>query len=243
MDNTDLILKEIFTSTLLTKKQKILKAEEMLTEKIAIDTFNLELYFKLAVVVLEEPEIDFIKSIECMEKVLSYDKMNKEAIIFLSWIQYFYRGYVNSSALILLDNLLNDVKIDSLSKSLIYLSKSWSADIDEEQRFCFLEKSIESNTTYVHNYLELANLYRNKGDLDKEKDLILKALRNVEKIYLVDKSFDITVVKQYLGDCFKGFIDDSFYDIPTYNLFKREFILGNITDSYKISCILESISS
>lgn len=243
MDNTDLILKEIFTSTLLTKKQKILKAEEMLTEKIAIDTFNLELYFKLAVVVLEEPEIDFIKSIECMEKVLSYDKMNKEAIIFLSWIQYFYRGYVNSSALILLDNLLNDAKIDSLSKSLIYLSKSWSADIDEEQRFCFLEKSIESNTTYVHNYIELANLYRNKGDLDTEKDLILKALRNVEKIYLVDKSFDITVVKQYLGDCFKGFIDDSFYDIPTYNLFKREFILGNITDSYKISCILESISS
>lgn len=243
MDNTDFILKEIFTSTTLTKKQKILTAEKMLTEKIAIDTLNLELYFKLAVVVLEEPEIDFIKSIECMEKVLSYDKLNKEAIIFLSWIQYFYRGDVNSSTLILLDNLLEDIKIDSLSKSLIYLAKSWSAEINEEQRICFLEKSIKSNTTYVHNYLEMANVYRNKGNLDKEKDMILKALRNVEKIHLVDKSFDMKDVKQYLGDCFTGFIDDSFYDLPTYNMFKKEFILGNITDSYKVSCILENISS
>lgn len=242
MDNTDLMLKEIFTSSILTKKQKILTAEEMLTEKIAADTLDLELYFKLAVVLLEEPEVDFIKSIECMEKVLSYDKLNKEAIIFLSWIQYFYRGDVNPSTLILLESLLDDIKIDSLSKSLIYLAKSWSAEINEEQRFYFLEKSVESNTAYVHNYLELANLYRNKGNLDKEKDLILKALKNVEKIYLVDKSFDITIVKKYLGDCFKG-IEDSFYDIPTYDRFKREFILGNIADSYKISCILENISS
>lgn len=241
MDNIDLILKEIFTSTLLTKIQKISKAEEMLTKKIATDVFNLDLYFKLAVVVLEEPEVDFIKSIECMEKVLSYDPLNKEAIIFLSWIQYFYRGDVNSSTLILLDDLLDEPKIDSLFKSLVYLAKSWSANISEEQRFFLLEKSVECNDTYVHNYFELANLYRNRDNLVKAKDLIFKALRNVEEIYLVNESFNITVVKQYLGDGFKGFIDDSLYKIPNYNMFKREFILGNIIDSYRISHIVENI--
>lgn len=241
MDNTNLILKEIFTSTMLTKKQKILKAEEMLDEKIAADALNLDFYFKLAVVVLEEPEIDFIKSIECMEKVLSYDQMNKEAIIFLSWIQYFYRGDIHSSTLISLDNLLDYTEIDSLLKSLIYLAKSWSAEISEEQRFCLLEKSVECNNTYVHNYFELANVYRQKGNLVKEKDLIVKALSNVEEIYVVDHSFDLTVVKQYLGDGFKGFIEDSLYEIPNYNMFKREFILGNLMDSYKLSRILENI--
>lgn len=68
MDNFDLKLKEIFTSTMLTKSQKISHAEKMLTEKIGQETTNSELYFKLAVVVLEEPEVDFIKSIKCMKK-------------------------------------------------------------------------------------------------------------------------------------------------------------------------------
>ena len=118
MVNTDMKLKEIFTSTKLTKKQMILKAEEMLSDEISINPLNTELYFKLAIVVLEEPEVDFVQSMECMKKVLSYDKRNKEAIIFLSWIQYYYRGDIESSTHILLNNLLSDIKVDSLKNNV-----------------------------------------------------------------------------------------------------------------------------
>lgn len=241
MDNTDIILKEIFTSDILTKRQKILKSEKKITEKLNTNTTDLELYFKLAAVVLEEPEVDFIKSMECMEEVLTFDKTNKEAIIFLSWLQYFYRGYVNSDTLILLDNLLKDIEIDPLSKSLIYLAKSWSDEINEEQHFHFLEESIKNDDTYVSNYFELASLYRAKGDLNKEQNLIIKALKNVEKIYLVDESFDITVTKQYLGDCFKGVINIPTYDMPTYENIKKESILRTVIDSNTISDILENV--
>ncbi|MCG7336723.1 hypothetical protein MHZ95_15760 [Sporosarcina sp. ACRSM] len=242
MNNIDLTLKEIFMSTTLTKLQKILHAEKILTEKLDIETTNTELYFQLAVVVLEEPEVDFIQSIECTEKILTYDKTNIEAAIFLSWLQYFNRGYVNSSTLMVLDNLLTNVEMDSLSTSLIYLAKSWSYGIDEEQYHTFLKKSVESNGTYVDNCLELANFYRNKGESDKEKSLIRKAFKNIEKIYRVDESFDIAVVEPYLGDDFKGMIDLPTNYVPTYYMVKKESILRTVLASNAVNSMLERLS-
>lgn len=242
MDNMDLKLKEIFTSTTLTKVEKILEAERILTDKLDVETTNSVLYFKLAVVVLEEPEVDFIQSIECMEKILSYDKTNIEAAIFLSWLQYFYRGYVNSGTITLLDSLLESVEMDSLSRSLIYFAKSWSNEIDEEESNCFLEKSVESDM-YVENCLRLATSYRNKGDLDKEQDLLLTVLRKVEMIYLMDESFRLAAVKSYLSDRFKGIINIPTYDMPTYNTLKKEFILRNVIDSHTVSDIFDRLKT
>ncbi|MFC5588014.1 tetratricopeptide repeat protein [Sporosarcina soli] len=242
MNNIDLTLKEIFTSTSLTKSQKVLHAEKMLTEQLDIETTHPELYFKLAVVVLEEPEVDFLQSIECMEKILTYDKTNIEAAIYLSWLQYLNRGYVNASTLTVLDKLLANVEMDSLSLSLIYLAKSWSDEIDEKQYHLFLKKSVESNDTYVDNFLELANFYRNRGESDKEKSFIRKALKNVEKIYLVDESFDIATVKPYLGDCFKGMIDVPTNYVPTYHTLKKESILRTVLASNAVKSMLERLT-
>lgn len=241
MDNTDLLLHEIFTSTTLTKRQKIFNAEEILTKKLEVAHPNLEDYFQLAVVVLEEPEVDFIKSIECMEKVLAYDKTNKDAAIFLSWLQYFNRGYVNSDTIAILNNLLKDVEIDPLSKSLIYLAKSWSDEIDENQRHSLLEKSIKYNDTYVHNYLELASIYRGQDNLERERCMNLKALSNVEEIYLVDQSFDLAAVAPYLGQGFKGVVNGSIHNVPTYNRFKSVSILRSVMDSNTIKDLLECL--
>ncbi|MEK4029286.1 hypothetical protein MKZ02_12195 [Pseudobacillus sp. FSL P4-0506] len=243
MDNFDLKLKEIFTSTMLTKSQKISHAEKMLTEKIGQETTNSELYFKLAVVVLEEPEVDFIKSIKCMKKILHYDKTNTEAAIFLSWLQYFHQGYIHPSTLILLDNLLENAEMDSLSTSLIYLVKSWSDEIDEQQHYYFLEQSVESNNQYVDNCLELSKCYRHKGEMDKERYFLLKALKNIEEIYLMDDLFNLAAAEPYLSDRFRGVINIPTYEVPEYNTLKRESILRTVIDSHTVSNILKILKA
>lgn len=78
------------------KNFDIEKAEEIIEKQIKNDTKNIELWFKLAVIELTVALVNYIKSLECINKILDIDKNNVLALILeccihfkgihLSWI-------------------------------------------------------------------------------------------------------------------------------------------------------------
>lgn len=238
MNNLEKLLKEVFNSTSLSRAEKISKAENILLQKLKENPLDEDIYFKLAVIVLEEPEVDFIKSMEYMKTVLSFNANNAEAALFLSWIQYFHRGYTELDTINLLDTYIADNEQNSLTKSLCYLAKSWSDEISDVQKQCLLEKSIEVNNNYVSNYLSLANLYHLQENYKMEKSLITHALYNIIWIVSTDDSFNSKSFEAFQGRNFKGIIQVAIDDVPNYSHFKNEFLLETTMNSYRLNKLL-----
>ncbi|OEH91064.1 tetratricopeptide repeat protein [Bacillus solimangrovi] len=235
-------LDKIYTSQQFTTRQKILKAEELLDRQLVLEPQNTDLWFELASVVLEVPEVDFWKSLECMRQVLSYDPKNSEALLFLAFIHYLHRGYVDSNTENLLDKCLESEN-DTQIKSLCYLAKTWGDKVSEDEVLYYLEKSVEYDDSFIKNLITLADVYHKQGRYREENNLLTQALKNIEKIYLCNERFDKEKLKPYLNSHFIGYEPTPLPFSPSYNQFKKFYMMRIWIDSAMVEPILEKVTS
>lgn len=232
-------LKDIYGSTILSKSEKISRSESILLKLVEEEPSNTDIYFKLAVIVLEEPEEDFVTSIEYIKKILSINEDSADAALFLSWVQYYHRGYTDLDTIDLLDRLIDNIEIDSITKSLCYLAKSWSYEISDSQKLFLLKKSVDTDSSYVSNLLAISNHYRSHGDTRLEKEAIISALRNIESIICIESSpITLQDFEPYKGQNFNGIEQSIVTEVPDYNRFKDEYLLETKIDSYRLNTIL-----
>lgn len=178
------------------------KAEEIIERRIKNDNRNIKLWFKLAVIELTVPLVDYIKSLECVNKILDIDKNNVLAVILECCIHHYHLGGINED----LFNKLNLIRTnDNDVLSMIkYIMSLYYEDLDINKQKELLEQSICLCNDYVTNYEELGNIYIIQGDLDKGKKLIKKAYDNIKLVYNEEELCDFTDVNEYINEHVKG---------------------------------------
>lgn len=184
------------------KNFDIEKAEKIIEKQIKNDTKNIELWFKLAVIELTVALVDYIKSLECINKILDIDKNNVLALILECCIHYYHLGGINEDLFNKL-NLIrtNDEDVLSIIK---YIMSLYYEDLDINKQKELLEQSICLCNNYVTNYEELGKIYIIQGDLDKGKKLIKKAYDNIKLVYNEEEICDFTDVNEYINEHVKG---------------------------------------
>lgn len=244
LDEFQIMLQEIYSSTSLSPNDKIIASENYLEELLKHDPQNTTLWFTLAVHVLEVPEVDYRKSIHCMERILSYDQRNIEAVLFLACIQYLHQGYIEDSVDKLLDFSVQS-ECDHRTKSLCLMAKAWSCEGRLSRRsqeyISYLEQSVQYDDSYVSNLLNLASAYNQKGETEKGNQLLHRALRNIECIYVSDRDSCLSILEPYLGESFIGFVPVPLPSYPSVASFKDDFILEVYLDAYRVSEMIDKV--
>lgn len=184
------------------KNYDVETAEAILENQLSINKDDTELWLKLAVTELSVPLVDYIKSLECLDKVYALDRDNISAVLLECCVNYYHLGGID-------EELFNKLKLmDIEDKGILSILKyvmSWhykGIDIDAQQNL--LEESIEFCNNNVRNYEDLGKIYISKGLIDKGKELIKQAVKNIEFIYDDNSEYDFTDINEYFNEKLKG---------------------------------------
>lgn len=180
------------------RNSNVEKAEEIIEKKLENDKNNTDLWISLAVTELCVPLVDYVKSIECIKIIFDMDKNNITAIILECCINYFHLGGIDKK-------VFNKLKLININNkeilSVIKYIMSWyyeSKNVNKEKKL--LKESIDLCNNYVMNYERLGRIYIIEGDIDKGKELIKKAIDNIQLIYKDDFIYDFTDINEYMDE-------------------------------------------
>ena len=179
------------------------EAEKIMEELLANEPYNTELWLRYAVLELNSPLTDPIRSIECLNKIFQYDKYNFEAILLLCCIYHFHLGDIDDELISKLDSVKTN---DKEKLSMIEYIKSWYYDRKEDNKMYeqVLLKSIELFSGNVLNYKRLAQFYVKNGNIKRSQELIKLALKNITLVYSKDYFHDFTDVNEYFNEFVRG---------------------------------------
>ena len=216
--NTDFIKKINF----LIEKNQFDEAEKEIKDILRLDTYNTDLWLRLAVLETIPPLSYYPKAIESLNKILEYDDSNFDAILLLICINHYMIGFIEDELI----NKINNIKTDDKEKlSMLEYAKCWYfQSIDENKYVESLQKSIELYPYHVFNYEQLAQYYKKNGEFNKANTLIEQALKNVNFIYCEQNNkleHDDTSIDKYFNEFVKGtHITDIVYNLIKSDLTK-----------------------
>lgn len=184
------------------KNYDVEEAEAILENQLSINKDDTDLWLKLAVTELSVPLVDYIKSLECIDKIYALDKDNIFAVLLECCINYYHLGGIDEK----LFNKLKSIDIDDTEmKSILKYVMSWhykGVDINSQQDL--LEESIKIYKNNVRVYEDLGKIFINKGEINKGKDLIKKAVKNIKAVYDENLVYDFTDINEYFNEKLKG---------------------------------------
>lgn len=160
---------------------------------------DIELIIYESLILLIPPIADYVKSIELLERIKTY-----ETIILKSIIQYNNIGFIDDDKINAL-KYFSDKKKDAESVSIINYLLALAID-NQDDKIEYLNKSISLNPSNVLGYIELSKELNKKEKLKESNILLKKGLANVVRIISKDDKIDIA----------------------DYDFFIRESIIGNI---------------
>ena len=209
----------------LINKKNFHQAEIIIENILKNEPQNTELWLIYAKMELTIPLVDFIKSMECLNQILEYDKTNFEAILLLCCIKHFWLGGVDDELMAKLDSIKTN---DKEKLSMIEYVKSWYYDIKEDNKMYeqVLLKSIELFSGHVFNYKALGQFYIKHGRIKEGKELIKLALKNVQFIYSKDSDFanyDHINLNQYFNQLVKG----TYISLVVYESIKENLLIND----------------
>ncbi|MGB8467514.1 MAG: hypothetical protein WCE21_00770 [Candidatus Babeliales bacterium] len=172
----------------------LLTMETAMQEHLTVQPRDTEIWFKLGL--LHNYCEDQIASIECMDKILSYDPQNGYARI-MSAIFMSIISVIDEVQFAKLDNFVSDDnEINSMieyTKSIYYLV--YGNDEMEEQ---VLKKSVLWSDKHAKNHADLAYIYMKKGDYKEACRLSLIALSNIKSICNQPCCYDFLDIDRFL---------------------------------------------
>lgn len=160
---------------------------------------DLELIIYESLILLTPPMEDYIKSIELLKKIKTYETIILEAII-----QYNNMGFIDEENINDLNYLIKGLN-DKISISIIYFLLA-IANTNQTEKIEYLNRSIHFNPNTVLSYIELSNIFRKEKKMNESSTYLYKGLSNIKKVI---KEKDII-------------------DVADYNFFIREAIIGDI---------------
>ena len=175
-------------------------------EQLKHESNDIGLWLSLAIVVFAPPHGDEIWSIECLQKALAIDKNNVTAILILAYVYEYGLGGIDDELLKKIESLhTNSNELNSLLKyvaSWSYASHKKNDPLSEER---LLKESIQFCNNHVWNYIHLAWLYFDQHRDTEARELVKKAVSNVQKTYTAHvHNDDLTNVNEFLNEHIKG---------------------------------------
>jgi tetratricopeptide (TPR) repeat protein len=234
MDTVIAEIQKIFISDKLDDSEKIEKGDSILAGALKQDPTNTQLWILRALLALEVPVVDYIRSLEYIRNILGYDPNHTIAWILLAYIQETHEELhedVKDSLVNLLDKEKNPEK-----RSLLNLAIAWyyfSKDFPTCEQY--LLQAIRHFPGYPAHYRWLQSLYiYHRKNLGKIRELAENAVKHIEIIYIYDNDQRfIQQIQPYLGENFKGFVPgNESRGIPNLDLFlQSEIKMLHTTDS------------
>jgi tetratricopeptide (TPR) repeat protein len=159
--------------------------QQLLEEYLKQNPQDTEMWVKLSLTFFLKEDIQ--SSIECMEKILSYDPNNVYAFILLVWF-HDYWPFIPDVLFEKLSNFnIEDKKIMAMAEYLkaCYFFTKHNKEMQEKA----LLKSIEYCDEFVWNNQKLAQLYLYQKRSSEAFPLIIKALKNIKQVSAGEHEF------------------------------------------------------
>ncbi len=187
----------------LDKEDKEEEIEKLLEDKLKEDPKNIDLWIRLAVLELDHPFHDEERGMECVDEVLKIEKDHPIALLLKAYIQDRTFGLDKK----LTDKLSSLVTNSDEINSMLRCAASWyykkKGDFNRAEQL--LIESISFYKGHVWNYVRLAVLCFKKGQDLEAKELVKKALKNVQKVYTIEEwEPDPTDVNELFYEFFTG---------------------------------------
>ncbi len=167
------------------------------------------MWLRFALVEFSSPREDAERMEKYLKQILSYDPNNVKDVLMLAYVQDFNYGYMTPETFATLNSLkTNDPEHLSMieyAKAKYYKDRTYNENKNEKKYKECLEKSIAYYNKHVRNYEYLANYYFEKGEKQRAKGLLQKALDNIRHICgetYINK--DITDIEKFLNYYYKG---------------------------------------
>lgn len=184
----------------------LIQAQDILLEHLEANPRDTDAWLLLAQLECNPPFYDPERIAQYAESVLSYDKGNVYALLFLSYADYYLLGGLNDG---LIDKLSLAKSTEQSLLSLIEVAKArfWEYRNNIEYEKCLL-RSIELCNTYVKNYEMLGRFYIKQGKYKDGVLLLKQALSNLERIFTPYNTVPISPVsiKSFLDEFFTGMV-------------------------------------
>ena len=157
-------------------------------------------------------------SMEDLKKIVLQKPDYSEAILLLAYIIYVWETFDEDTFELVKSINSSDKEIMSLRELFMgyYYQKNCN---DEKAEECFIE-SIKLCNSYVQNYIDLGELYKQEGKDKEAKELIIAGLENLQKVHSGESPDIINIQK--------------FFDIYITQKDSHEVILENLQKKYDI---------
>jgi len=177
--------------------------EEILKKNIKRDPDNIDLWIKLCLTELQYPFEDYVSALNCIDEIYKICPKNIDAIILEAGIKWHAFGYIEKK----LFERIRDIKSGNKSKNaILYFIQSWyysgNDDYDNEKR-C-IRQSISLCDQYVYPFEKLGNILYFEGQYEKSKQMYIRALENVRKVYQPHDFYNFTDLAVYVGEFITG---------------------------------------
>lgn len=177
--------------------------EKLFEDYSKIEPLNFDVLFKFAIFEYEFFHDD-LKTLSILKKIVDQDKDNLHAILMMALIS-FTMSYAEKDYIY---KKIEDLKTNNpdVLSLLEYAKALYWAGFDENLFKAHLEKSVNFSDKFVWNLFKLGRIYLEKGEIKKGKDLIKKAIDNIQYIYpsFEDGNFRIESKEEFLNERFKG---------------------------------------
>lgn len=178
----------------------------LIEEQLKHESNDIGLWLSLAIVIVAPPHGDEEKSIACLQKALKIDENNVRALLILTYVYEHELGGIDDVLLKKIESL--HAESDELNSMLKYAA-SWSyakrKKNDPITKEKLLLESIQLCNKHVRNYEDLAKLYFDQGRDAEARELVKRALSNVQYIYPKDAhERDATNVNEFINERIKG---------------------------------------
>ncbi len=189
-------------------EQAILEEDTIKVEKIIKESLNenpkdIQLWIKLSLTELQFPFEDYESALQCLIQVYNIDSDNLDAIILETGIKWHSFGFIEED----LFKRLTKVRCsDSKKMAIIYYIQSlyYQYNNDKINEKIVLQKSIKSYNGFVYPYKALSQISSSELKFKESKELLKKAISNVQKIYQLDEVYDFTDIDTYIAEFITG---------------------------------------
>lgn len=186
------------------RQDYLIQAQDLLLKHLELFPQDTEAWILLALLECNPPFYDPERIKQYTNTVLTYDKGNVYALLFLSYADYYILGSSDKTLINKLSQAKND-KQELLSLIEIAKARYWEGRNESEYEKCLL-KSIEFCKTYVENYAMLGKLYIKQKKYAQGILLLKEAVNNITKMASFKKinPSSPTDMQYFLEEFFSG---------------------------------------
>lgn len=184
-------------------EDKLLEIETIIKNYLEEHPKDTDMWLRLAMLEHNPPWEDPYRIQQYLNTILLYDAYNIQAVLSLAYFEDYFFGKMKETTFTALCNLKT---VDREVLSMIEYAKAmYYYEVDKAQYVHHLFQSINVYDRNVNNLKALGKYFLKHGEIKKGKELLLRALNNIQIIYNDNYvNNDVTDINEFFAYYYKG---------------------------------------